>query len=69
MPYKDKVTASQNIQLHRDKAQSIVRRIRQENLEGSSMMHFLAHHDAQLSEMEIVDELLSLTAAGHESKE
>lgn len=73
VPYSRKDAAVAHLLGHRQKACAIIKEIREKNHkgsdgDGSSMIHFLVHHEAKLSDQEIVDELFSLTAAGHESK-
>ena len=41
--------------------------IRQHSIQGNSMLHFLVHHSAELSNDEIIDELLAFIMAGHET--
>jgi cytochrome P450 len=69
IPYPRKDAAVAHINGHRQKAVGIIKQIREsDEKEGDSMIHFLVHHEAKLSDQEILDELFSLTAAGHESK-
>jgi cytochrome P450 len=41
--------------------------IRKNSIQGNSMLHFLVHHSADLSNEEIIDEMLALIMAGHET--
>lgn len=68
IPYEPKTIADRAAKELRSHALQMIRQIRQENLDGNSMLHFLAKHESNLPEDEIIDELLSLTMAGHESK-
>jgi cytochrome P450 len=68
IPYGPKAIADRAVHEIKFHATKMIRRIREENLEGDSMLHFLARHESNLPENEIIDELLSLTMAGHESK-
>ena len=45
-----------------------IEEVRENNTQGSSMMHFLIHHPSKLCDDEIIDELMSMTMAGHESE-
>lgn len=46
---------------------SDIENIRTKSLQGNSMLHFLVHHAADLSNDEIIDELLAFIMAGHET--
>lgn len=68
LPYGPKTIADRAIKEIRAHATTMIQSIRENQSEGSSMLHFLANHSSNLPENEIIDELLSLTMAGHESK-
>jgi hypothetical protein len=68
IPYGPKALADKAVHEIKFHATKMIHQIREQNLEGDSMLHFLARHESNLPENEIIDELLSLTMAGHESK-
>lgn len=68
IPYGPKSLADKAVTEIRSHATQMINKIRENRLEGSSMLHFLALHESNLPVDEIIDELLSLTMAGHESK-
>lgn len=45
-----------------------INKIRITGAQGDSMMHFLVQHSQGLDDQEVVDELISLVMAGHESE-
>jgi len=58
----DAHTNAQKAQITKD-----IMNIRNNSIQGDSMLHFLVHHSAELSNEEIVDELLAFIMAGHET--
>ena len=68
IPYGPKTVADKAAKEIRFHATQMINKIRENRLEGKSMLHFLALHESNLPVNEIIDELLSLTMAGHESK-
>jgi cytochrome P450 len=52
----------------RSSALQQIHKIRSSGAEGDSMMHFLVHHATGLGDDEVVDELMCLVMAGHESE-
>lgn len=48
-------------------ALNVIKYIRDNKIEGSSILHFLINHESNLSDLEISHELMSFVVAGHET--
>ena len=65
IPNKDK--AMENYAIQGEIATKIIQNIRDTNEKGDSLMHFLVHHDSQLTNKEITSEVMGFVMAGHET--
>ena len=59
--------ANRHIQSQKTQIMNDIKNIRDNNIQGNSMLHFLVHHSADLSNDEIIDELMAFIVAGHET--
>mmetsp|Transcript_28229 Transcript_28229/g.47746 ORF Transcript_28229/g.47746 Transcript_28229/m.47746 type:complete len:428 (+) Transcript_28229:110-1393(+) len=67
VPFKKKDIATTALLRIRGHCLDQISKIRSTSATGDSMMHFLVNHEEGLDDNEVVDELLSLVMAGHET--